>query len=357
MGKMTGVWKEVDDFVRAQYIPIHMMLEVTRRCNLTCSHCYNLKDKAQLSLAQIDDILNQLREAGTLFLTLTGGEIFTRSDADDILRRARGYGFDIRIITNGTLITKDRAKVLADVNPLEVGVSVLGATAEVHDHISGVPGSFDRTITGIKNCIEQQVPVNIKCTLMNENYHQFNDIVQLAKDLGVKYLIDPIVTPRDDGDTVNLKHRLKDEFMKEFYMEHFMNASEEGDVEEKERGLPCEAGTGFGSISAHGDVYPCIQLPKKVGNVFEKRFKDIWQKAADLYKLRNVKKDEFRRCDHCSGSCQRCPGLSFLETGDPFGSSSIACLIDGFYEKYKAQQKGEQYQKKGPCAVGVSSPN
>ena len=297
--------------------------------------------------------LKQLREAGTLFLTLTGGEIFARPDASDILYLAREYGFDIRLITNGTMITKDKAKVLREINPLEVGVSVLGATAEVHDHLARMPGAFNRTITGIKNCIEEKVPVHIKCTLMNENWHQFKDVVALAKSLGIHFMIDPVVTPRDDGDINNLKHRLKNEYIEEFYFEQFEliteGMREEAVYEEKDKGLPCDAGTGFGSISAEGKVYPCIQMPREVGNIKNERFKDIWEKSTFLHKLRNVAKDEFNNCSSCSGGCNRCPGLAYLETGDPFGPSSIACTIGEMHLKYEAKRKGETYTPKEPC--------
>ncbi len=337
MKEATGIWKEVDDFVKSNYIPLHMMLEVSRRCNINCVHCYNIKDKAHLSYKQIDDIFKQLREAGTLFLTLTGGEFFARTDACDILRLARSYGFDIRLITNGTMITKVVAQVLHDVNMLEVGVSVLGSTAEVHDALARHPGAFDRTLAGIKNCIEAKVPVHIKCTLMNENYHQFRGVIDLAKSLGIVFMIDPIVTPRDDGDVVNLKYRLKEEHLEDFYMCQFKELGDEvqeGEPAEKEKGLPCDAGTGFGSISASGDVYPCVQLPKAVGNVFKGRFKDIWQQASFLNKLRQATKKE---CSDCSS----CAGLSYLETGDPFGPSSISSKIKEYHDKYEAQKKAE----------------
>jgi len=347
-----GIWRDVDNFIKDQYIPLHMMLEVSRKCNINCVHCYNIKDKAHLSFAQIDDIFRQLREAGTLFLTLTGGEFFARPDAVDILYLAREYGFDIRLITNGTMITKGKAKVLREINPLEVGISVLGATAETHDRLARVPGAFVRTIDGIKHCIEEKVPVHIKCTLMNENFHEFKDIIRLAKSLGIVYMIDPVVTPRDDGDTQNLEHRLRPEYLEQFYTELFSSVDGDDDdlgYEDKEKGLPCEAGTGFGSISADGSVYPCVQMPKEVGNVFEGRFKDIWEKATFLYRLRNVKKDEFNNCSGCQGGCSRCPGLAYLETGDPFGPSSIACTIGEIYKKYDAQQKGIEFQPKESC--------
>jgi len=351
MKPMTGVWKEVDDFVRQQYIPIHMMVEVSRKCNINCVHCYNIKDKAHLSLEQLDDIFSQLREAGTLFITLTGGEIFARTDADEVLYLAKSHGFDVRMITNGTMITKEKALVLKDIEPTEVGVSVLGGCPETHDSIARVPGAFDRTIQGIKNCIEVGVPVHIKCTLMNDNVKEYKQVIKIAKDLGIVYMIDPIVSPRDDGDTKNLKHRLSNKLIEEFYMEEFKTMTfdeDEDEGPEREKGLPCDAGTGFGAISADGSIYPCIQMPKKVGNILEERFKDVWAQSTVLNRLRNVSKDEFGRCDGCSGACSRCPGLAYLETGDMFGPSSIACFIGGLFKKFQAEQRGETYTPE-PC--------
>ncbi len=339
MKPSTGIWKEVDDFVKKQNIPIHMMLEVSRRCNINCIHCYNIKDRSHLSLEQLNSIMAQLREAGCLFLTLTGGEIFARPDAVDILYMARDYGFDLRMITNGTLITMDNAKVLCEVSMMEVGVSLLGATPDTHDKIAQVPGAYARSIQGIKNCIAQKVPVHIKCTLMNENVHEYKQVMALAKKLGVVYMIDPIISPRDDGDIQNLKHRLNEKLMEEFYREQFENMIPDDDEEDdsREKGLPCDAGTGFGAISADGSIYPCIQMPKKIGNIFEDDFKDVWQNAESLRALRNVRGNN---CSSCEGACSPCPGLSYLETGDPFGPSSVACSIGKLYKKFDAEKKG-----------------
>jgi MoaA/NifB/PqqE/SkfB family radical SAM enzyme len=345
-----GVFKELDDFVREEYIPVHMMLEVSRRCNIACVHCYNVKDRAHLSLKQIDMIFGQLRDAGCLFLTLTGGELFAHPEVDQILYLAREYGFDIRMITNATLITKEKAKVLADVAPSEIGVSLLGATACTHDNLARVKGSYEKTIQGIKNCLELELPVHLKCTLMKENIGEYKDVMELAKSLGIVYMIDPVVTPRDDRDVKNLKHRLDDKLLEEFYMDYFESnpAEEEVTLIPKTKGLPCDAGTSFGSISAEGHIYPCVQLPKKVGNVFETTIKEVWNNSDTLYKIRNIKKDEFSSCSNCSGECNHCAGLAYLETGDMFGPSSTGCLTGKLYKKFKAQKEGKEYVME-PC--------
>ena len=60
METASGIWKEVDDFIKGSYLPIHMMLEVSRKCNINCVHCYNMKDKAHLSFEEIDDIFKTI---------------------------------------------------------------------------------------------------------------------------------------------------------------------------------------------------------------------------------------------------------------------------------------------------------
>ena len=342
--QMTGVWKEVDEFVKDRYIPIHMMVEVSRKCNINCNHCYNIKDKAHLTIENIDHIFAQLRQAGTLFITLTGGEFFAHPQYKEILYLARDYGFDIRMITNGTLLTEKKAKILKDVNMSEVGVSVLGAFEETHDAIARVPGSYQRCIQGIKNCVALGVPVHIKTTLMQENFHEYPEIIKLAERLGVVYMIDPVVTPRDDGDTKNLKHRIDDRLMEEFYMQHFNEMDGDAPVTEYQKGLPCDAGTGFGAISADGSIYPCIQLPKKIGNIFEDNFQKAWDESPLLNYLRNVPSHKVGHCDSCGGGCSHCPGLAFLETGDPLGTTSTGCFVSKTFKKHQAQ-----------CANGTTS--
>ena len=351
--EMTGVWKEVDTFVQNQYIPIHMMVEVSRKCNINCVHCYNIKDREHLSLEDLDRVFAQLREAGTLFITLTGGEFFARTDACEILYMARDYGFDIRMITNGTLITPEKAAVMADVSLSEVGVSVLGATEETHDKIARVPGSFKRCIQGIRNCKAAGVPVHLKCTLMNENINEYKQVMELAKELGIIYMMDPVVTPRDDGDAQNVeKHRLTTQLLENFYMEHFEEMIHDAPQSTpKEKGIPCDAGTGFGAISADGSIYPCIQLPKAVGNIKKDNFKDVWQNSPILHKLRNVRPDQLGGCSNCSGSCNHCAGLAYLETGDMFGPTSTGCFVGHTYNKYKAQKEGKEYE---PQSCGIN---
>ena len=134
---MQDLWQQTEVLVKQNNIPIEMVLELSRRCNLACCHCYNIKDEAQLSLEQARDILMQLRRAGCLFLVFTGGEVFLHPDFLEIAALSRALGFAIKIFTNGTLITSAIAKKLAELHPLEVGVTLPGATSGTCQRITG----------------------------------------------------------------------------------------------------------------------------------------------------------------------------------------------------------------------------
>src|SRR5688572_20006691 len=95
-------------------LPLSGTIEVTRRCPLTCSHCYNnlptgdrQAQAGELTLAEHQRLLDQLADAGCLWLLYTGGEIFVRPDFLDIYRYAKTKGFLITLFTNGTMITPE----------------------------------------------------------------------------------------------------------------------------------------------------------------------------------------------------------------------------------------------------------
>jgi radical SAM protein with 4Fe4S-binding SPASM domain len=114
------------------------------------------------------------------------------------------------------------------------------------------------------------------------------------------------------------------------------------DIQEPEQEyFICDAGRTFGSISATGDVYPCIQLPLKVGNVFEQRFKDIWTGSQILKKIRSTRQEDIRSCADCGLAkyCYRCPGLAYIEDGDMFGSSIMACFGARAYKEFLEKRK------------------
>src|SRR5712675_3263368 len=96
-------------------IPLSVQLDLTYRCNERCVHCYlDHDDHGEMTTAEIKDVLEQLAEAGTFFLTLSGGEVLMRRDFFEILEYARELKFNVRIKTNGVMIRTSEARRMRD---------------------------------------------------------------------------------------------------------------------------------------------------------------------------------------------------------------------------------------------------
>src|SRR3954469_17459740 len=127
--------------------PMQCLFELTPTCNLRCHFCYVALDPyagPYLSTEQVCRVLDVLERAGVLFLTLTGGEIFSRRDFAEIYRHAKSKGFLVSLFTNATMVTEKIAQQLRDDPPFSIEVSLYGADAEHYEATTQIPGSFAR---------------------------------------------------------------------------------------------------------------------------------------------------------------------------------------------------------------------
>ncbi len=122
----------------AQRVPLAGSMELDLNCNLQCVHCYRDGDwpRRALGTGEVIEILDQMAEAGTLWLLLTGGEIFLRPDFFEIYEHARRSGFLITLFTNATLITEEIADHLAAQPPRKIEVTLYGTTRETYEKVT-----------------------------------------------------------------------------------------------------------------------------------------------------------------------------------------------------------------------------
>jgi radical SAM protein with 4Fe4S-binding SPASM domain len=325
---------------RQKSIPLNVLFELTYNCNLNCWHCYRVTEhkRAELSLSEIKSILDQLKEAGTLFLNLTGGEIFTREDFFEIAEYARSKAFALRLLTNGTLITPQVAERIKELYPIEVDISLYGAKEETHDAVTGVAGSYQEVIQAVKELSKRQVKTYLKVTLMKENIGEYKEIIVLAKDLGVECLFYPTISARNDGSTEPLTHQVEPPDLEKFFTD-IMRPEKKHLLVERKVNLneaPCNTGRCSLAISPYGDVFPCSQLLIKLGNLRETPFHQIWHcDSKELQKIRSVKIGDLPDCASCPllAYCSRCPGIALLEDGDLRGPSRTACMLAQVMQK------------------------
>ena len=182
-------------------VPLATVLELTNRCHLCCRHCYihAPPDPAELSLNEYQALLDQLAAAGTLFLTITGGEPMLRRYFFQILESARKRDFSFILFTSGTRITSATADRLHDLCPQRVEISLLGGQPATHDHITQVKGSFVKALAGVRLLRARGIQVQLKTTWMRDNIGEANQIRAIARDIGATFRSAFLLIHRRDG--------------------------------------------------------------------------------------------------------------------------------------------------------------
>lgn len=313
--------------LKREHVPFTVLWELTHKCNLHCVMCYNVpQPEPELTTEECFDILAQLAEAGTLRLTLTGGEILTRRDFFAIAERARALGFALDLKTNGTLITPAVADRIAALMPVQVDISLLGATPATSDAVMGSKNTLERILRGVKLLQEREVQVKLNSLLIDLNIDERQQMLDMALELGVYYEQVFKVSPADDGGNGAAGHQLSREQMTEVLVADrtpFTPRSPGADSR------TCSVGLSSCLISPYGIVYPCIELRIPAGDLRRLRFAEIWAGAPIFRQLRERHTwgnlPECRICPinaYCEG---RCAGLAWKESGDPYAGHLLAC--------------------------------
>jgi len=347
MDSTQTIFKHIEEKCRKKNIPFAAVLELTAHCNLSCSHCFKVSEnRPELTYDEITDVLDQLAALGTFVVGYSGGEVFCRPDLFDILTYARQKGFLQVLLTNGTLITPESASFLQKIKPRDVEISLLGARPETHDGITGVRGSFEKTVAAIKLLVEKNIYVITKTVLMKSNVYECDRIKALSRKLGAHPRFGTGILPRFDGSTQPQEQKITWEDRKHFLEDVVLDKSFLMRVKDDEKDfLVCKAGKCFACISPYGDVCPCVLLPIKLGNIREKSFRKIWYDPdnAVLKELRGLKSSDLEQCFACDmkNICDRCAGSAYLEHNNLRAPASSACE-DARWKKYLLQVKDAQ---------------
>ena len=315
-------------------VPLSVHVDLTYRCNERCVHCYlDHQDYGEMKTAEMTSLIDQLAEAGIFYLTFSGGEILLRKDLFTIVEHARTHLFNLKLKTNAILIREAEARRIRELGVAEVQVSIYSHEPEVHDGITKVKGSLERSLKAIRFLRSQGISVTIANVIMRQNMFDYGPVKKLAEELGAKFTIDPTITPMMDGARGVLALNVSKEHLDTVFrdpvavgdVQDFLKAPDPIDDSIRD-GLPCSAGHTACYVSPYGDVYPCVQFPLPCGNVRQQKFIDIWRDSPQFLDVRSIRGRDLTTCSSCShlGTCTRCPGLAYME-GDMRGPSIQDC--------------------------------
>jgi len=341
---------------RRRCIPMTGSMALTHRCNLHCLHCYAGPDPRSALCARGDEVpterwlslIDEVADAGCLFLLLTGGEPMLRPDFAQIYRHAKTSGLLVTVFTNGTVVSEEIFTLFDDLPPHVVEISLYGVTAETHEQISGVPGSFARAIRAVEQLQAHGVRLRLKSVLMQPNQHEFAAIRALAEErYGVEFRMDAAIMPRLDGDRMPLDLRVPPARAAALELASPTARERWGKTMRQGKALPtsprlytCGAGVIGFHVEADGRLMPCLVPTGVAEDLTTQPFAQAWQKVVAAMAAQRGRADlECRSCVH-KVMCGWCPAYARTESGRADSKSAYLCEL-GRCRRERLERDGE----------------
>ncbi|MGW8316240.1 MAG: radical SAM protein [Bacteroidales bacterium] len=315
-------------------------LEVNDYCNLKCRMCYVDRKSTDLPDKQIFNILDQLRGEG-IRLEILGGEPLMRKNILEIIRYAKEQAKIpfISLYTNGTRATPEMAAALRTAGLDAILVTLVSHRREVHDDFTGIPGSWQQTVNGIRSLARAGIATYSFTTVHSENVDDCKKIYQFVKDkLGAHSLFyqyipqqkdDPLMIPPAQWHTIKQWILLEENpeharFVRDFYMIS---------------GNACSGGNFVFTVKVDGSVQPCPFIHNMpLGNIYETTIWKIYRHRfnnSELVKFKTTP-TECRECAYesiCGGGCKAGNDLYFGR----YNCKDLRCL--GPFSKVRDHQE------------------
>lgn len=345
--------------------PLSLHIDPTFRCNSRCIFCYDSsggdQGLAELTLAEIAGILDECRDMDVVEVQIGGGEPFLRDDLLDIVRQAKKRDLRVFILSNGTLITEEKARRLAAITDRRydnIQISLDGADPLIHDRQRGVPGNWQQALTGIRNLQKSGIQPVVNTVLTNINCDHIPAMIPFLIDQGVQVFRVLRLHPLGRCSDLNLYNRLQlSPEQSEATFEFLLRTREElvGQLNissdfacifpmssrtrrsrvDPRPGVPplsyaCGAGTTKLTIAPDGSVFPCNYMylfPElRVGSVRESTLRELWERDElwGPYRQPLTPTGKCAWCDflyHCRTGCRI---LSYAVHGD-MGAPDPGC--------------------------------
>jgi len=341
------------------HAPFLVVWNFTYKCNLNCKHCYSdagSLPRQELSTSEAMKVVEQIADFGVTSLAFSGGEPLMRKDFFEVARHAVESGLYVSLATNGTLLNKERVRLLKKIGLNYVEVSLDGANPKTHDAFRGKKGSFDQALNGLKNCVKEDICTCLAVTATKNNLSEIPSVLDLAEKMRInRFTLFNFVPTGRGKDIVELDPSPEErEKVLKFLYKRLSEGSqiailttapqlarvalqtpstqrdimvpfahmESASISKKAKALAdfiggCGAGRFYCAVSPEGNVQPCVFLPITVGNLKTEKLEDIWFNSSvfkDLRDRENLK----GRCGRCEFKyvCGGCRARAFAYHND-----------------------------------------
>ena len=300
--------------------PISVVWEITNNCNFKCPHC-RAYEEFTVDDEQIENkIIDELIKNDILTVNISGGEPLLNPRVFEIIQRLSNANIYVGISTNGWLYKQKREKLL------EAGLKFIQVSLDgnrvLHEKFRGVKGSYERAVDTLKQAKKDGLFTQMNVTITSENLKTLEWNYNKALEIGVdKILYRRVVSAgkavennyiipnkKEYIDTIQKLIKLDNSKLIVAVDDPIIYAIQDIESDEK---LGCAAGIKSVGISSKGDIYPCIFLREKLGNIMKDNLSELWQNNEILNKLRNKDINECGSCKYkfSCGGCRAASGI------------------------------------------------
>lgn len=316
-------------FFEKYHIPCEFHIDLTSACTERCVHCYIPEYKnVFLDFELIKKALLEYKAMGGLTVHLSGGECMMHPDFEKILRFCKAENINIIILSNMTLCDDKRIELLKEIDPQFVNVSLYSMDPEIHDSVTTIPGSCQKTMDAILKCKENGIHIRIATPALKENRTSFPALAEFARSNNMHLVPDTDIFPQCNQDDSNMDHALSPAELKELLAQNpeifrKQYLAENPAIDAK----VCDIGVARICLDSQGNYYPCDGTHGLIlGNVRENNLAEVWH-SKKMNALRNLKNQDFPECAVCSNRrfCKVCPAHNFNATGDILKHAPVKC--------------------------------
>lgn len=312
--------------------PVIVSWEITKACNLNCSHCASqVMEGRELDTDEALDLIDYMHKCGVFILSFSGGEPFLRPDFFTILGRAREKGIEIGVTTNGTLLDENTVRRLSSLAPFNVHISIDGI-GEVHDSFRNRAGVFDSSVRSLTLLRKYKIPCGITTSMTKRNFHDLDNIKEFVKQKNIRsweiFFAIPVGNldkseAIDEAEFLELARKVEG-IRKELkgtrvFVGDSLGYFGKSCIRDEEWG-GCTAGITHCAIDAYGNVKGCPIQPQELieGNIRDRSLDEIWlSNSAFRYNRGDVELEGY--CSKCQNkkSCRAgCKTSAYHITGN-----------------------------------------
>lgn len=347
LGDATKVEKRLVAKATMARVPITASFELTPCCNLQCDMCFismkHAEMKAHGGLKDLDfwlRIAAELKEMGTLFILLTGGEPLLYPHFKELYRSLREMGFILTLNTNGTCIDEEVVQLFQENRPRRVNVTLYGASRETYETLCHRADGFDRCMNGLTLLTKCGIDTKLNVSIVKENLHDFEEILAIGDRFGIPSVVNGYMFPcsrsirkqigviesrleAEDGgriDALAMRHTKGAGFYDTIPV--MLEELEQVVPDDRPFRLTCRAGSSSAWITWQGVMTPCVMMEYPAVSLEQLSVRQAWNEIGRMCGLL-LPHDDCKGCKLRS-LCQVCYASAMLEK-QHYGTVDYLC--------------------------------